>query len=230
MSSFEQLLEAISRHDVARFLREYLVLVQNKVTLSLPQQLKQEDVEAEWQELVPIECKQASELFFSELAQLWLRLLASVPKEASQDTLQELLNAIDRASSVKMDAPRLASQGKIRSVISQTYRRSNKMFSQLSLAEIQQKTREGVKRKNERQFLLYYVMQCRLKETHSLPQCLDLAAITAGWKTILVQEFQQSSKAFLEAVAQLYYSCVHVVGLPVSKEQLDHYCEKLIRK
>ena len=135
MTTFEKLLDAIQLNDVAGFLREYIVLVQQNVSLSFPESLKEEDVIIEWQELVPKECEIATADFFTQLAQLWVRLIHSVPVNQSSsdsvknnDTLSQLLSALDKLASKLYSAPKLVEQGNIYTDISKRYSVSQQLF------------------------------------------------------------------------------------------------------
>lgn len=229
MSIFSSLQEAVKLNDVAGFLKAYILLIKNNVSLSFPSSLDKESVQVEWQELVPKEFDQISEPFFADLADLWLRLIHSVPEGLTEPPLDQLLITLETLSTKLYSAPKLVEQGNIFSDISQRYLTSQSLFQINDIDQLTQQLTQALKVSKPSIFLLYYICLARLDKSYELPHELDRSSIESKWRHILEIKFKQRSSSFLQDLCQLYYNMVHTVGLLNSDVTINACVEKLVR-
>ena len=228
MSSVDDLLLCIERFDSAEFLKHYILLLKENYTLGIPKSTKMEDLVVEWAELVPVECLKVPDLFFEELAELWISVKEKYVKYENMTILDSLLKTIDKVDFKHAKSVKDISQGRVHVELSLMYHKVNNLFNTLTAKDLEKYMRDSLKQADERKFLLYYICLLDHQPQLSLPNRFSIEDISRSWKSILTKEFKMNSKDFLAKVSTLYYNILQTFGYLDTAEKKRKCCHVLL--
>jgi hypothetical protein len=92
--AFEVLLNAVYRNDADGFLREYLELMLDRKSLTVPTGEKLGVVKIQWQACLPIEFDRVPDLFLRNLSQRWLEIVEKLGRNFYEDYANDALKVV----------------------------------------------------------------------------------------------------------------------------------------
>jgi len=223
MAHIDDLKDSIQRHDPERFLADYLTLIVNGASLTLPRTIEKDAAKLQWRDVIPSVCGTPSEGFISDLTALWGELVQEhggiVGKSVPQDLLDLLLKKVATQNIPKETRHDGNSIQRVTPSISNDYTKLQEAKKQplRAKSDLVQACKQALLSDNEFQFLIAYLELNVQTKKNILPKTSISGKAYLWWDETIQEKFKQKMPDyFLEKLSGLWINAVAKKGLPTS--------------
>ena len=225
MTTFEELENCVKQNDAMSFLICYLKLLNQNESLDLPKSTNKKDLEMEWEDIIPPNCKNGLPSFYSALSTLWLSLLQKPNLNESDNLIKTLLKTLEHNQQASQPK-----EGGVFATKSDDYTLENTLLNNpLPIEILLQKINNTTSKKDINQFLENYCYLCIIDKTYTLPKRTSLEQIENEWKNIMHNHFPFHSIPVID-LSKIYFNLIHTHGIPNNQKTILLFYKSLSNK
>lgn len=225
MTTFEELENCVKQNDAMSFLICYLKLLNQNESLDLPKSTNKKDLEMEWEDILPPNCKNGLPSFYSALSTLWLSLLQTPNLNESDNLIKTLLETLEHNQQASQPK-----EGGIFVTKSDDYSLENKLLTNpLPKENILQEINIAINKKDSLTFLENYCYLCIIDTTFTLPQRTTQEHIENEW-SIILNKITSSHSMPITEISKIYFNLIHTHGIPNNNNTIILFYKSLTNK
>ena len=225
MSTLNELANCVNQNDAMSFLICYLKLLNQNESLQLPQSTNIKDLEMEWKDSVPSNCKNGLPIFYENLSTLWLSLLKTASTNESSNLIDLLLTTLEHNQQKSH-----IQEGAIVATRSDDYiLEKNVIDNPLPKKIILTNIKNAISKKQIHQFLEHYCYLCLIDQNYPLPQKSALESIEQEWGLIINTHFPSQS-INIKDLSKAFFNLIHTHGIPNTKQIILLFYKALSNK
>lgn len=224
MITIEHLKNSVSRNDVEGFLRNYLLLLLQGTSLSLPKSTLQKELEIQWRDCIPKPAQFYTDQFIQSLSKLWLELLTEqggVQTDSFLENLLHILNNKIRKKKTQTQAEPLLNEVSL-SVSEDYYKDKKARESQLPEKDkLLIKLKQILERERSDLFIIGFLALSIQDQNYKVPRISIPEKINNQWKRIITQQLKlKCSPEFLKRLTSKWFYLINQKGIPTNQESL----------